>query len=74
MNRKVLLLGLGHDTSTTVHLAEALAGVPYRTSKFCTVLRDGVQTRVEYDEIDHCCQNFGLGSGLISAVWSGQGG
>lgn len=27
---KVLLLGVGHDANTTIHLAESLAGVPYR--------------------------------------------
>ena len=54
----VLLLGVGHSSNTTVHLAEAIARVPYRTRKYCTVLRDGAPTRVEYDETDHCCENF----------------
>ena len=60
LDGQVLLLGVGHDANTTVHLAEALAGVPYRVPKYCTVLRDGVPTRVDYGEIDHCCRNFQL--------------
>jgi aminoglycoside N3'-acetyltransferase len=56
----VLLLGVDHDANTTVHLAEFCAGVPYRAPKFCTVVRDGVPTRVDYGEIDHCCRNFKL--------------
>src|SRR5690606_22259847 len=53
-----LLLGVDHDANTTVHLAEYLAQVPYRVPKYCTVLCDGVPTRVDYGEIDHCCRNF----------------
>jgi aminoglycoside N3'-acetyltransferase len=56
----VLLLGVHHDADTTVHLGEFLAEVPYRVPKFCTVLRAGVPTRVDYAEIDHCCRNFRL--------------
>lgn len=54
----VLLLGIGHSSDTTIHLAEVIAGVPYRARKHCTVSRDGVPVRVEYDETDHCCENF----------------
>lgn len=54
----VLLLGVDHSASTTVHLAEAMAGVPYRARKHCTLLRDGAPVRVEYDETDHCCERF----------------
>jgi aminoglycoside 3-N-acetyltransferase len=57
---RVLLLGVGHDANTTIHLAESLAGVRYRRHKYLTVLRDGQPTRYEYDEIDHCCENFAL--------------
>jgi aminoglycoside N3'-acetyltransferase len=57
---QVLLLGVSHDADTTLHLAELLAGVPYRVPKFCTVLRDGRPTRLEYGENDHCCARFSL--------------
>ena len=54
----VLLLGTGHSSNTTVHLAESLAGVPYHVRKSFTAIRDGAPVRVEYDETDHCCENF----------------
>lgn len=55
---QVLLLGVDHDADTTIHLAELLAGVPYGVPKQCTVLSDGVVTRLDYRENDHCCQLF----------------
>lgn len=57
---QVLLLGVGHDANSTLHLAELLAGVPYRIPKHCTILRKGRRVRIEYDENDHCCQRFAL--------------
>ena len=60
LDGRVLLLGVGHDADTTLHLAELLAGVPYRARKHVTVLREGVPTRIEYDENDHCCRRFAL--------------
>ena len=54
----VLLLGVGHDANTTVHLAENLAGVRYGQEKHLTVMRDGRPARVDYREVDHCCQKF----------------
>jgi aminoglycoside 3-N-acetyltransferase len=54
---QVLLLGVGHDANTTIHLAENLAGVRYRSAKYLT-LPDG--RRFDYAEIDHCCENFNL--------------
>lgn len=56
----VMLLGVGHDGNTTVHLGEALAGVRYRSRKQVAVLRDGAPTSIPYREIDHCCQRFSL--------------
>ena len=52
---QVLLLGVGHDANTTIHLAESLAGVRYRRAKYLTVPSGA---RFEYAEIDHCCENF----------------
>jgi aminoglycoside 3-N-acetyltransferase len=60
LDGQVLLLGVGHDSNTTIHLAESLAGVRYRRDKYITLLRDGRPVRFEYREIDHCCQNFAL--------------
>lgn len=57
---QVLLLGVGHDSNTTVHLAESLAGVRYRRSKYLTLLIAGQPTRYHYSEIDHCCEKFNL--------------
>ncbi len=56
----VLLIGVGHDGNTTVHLAENLGGVRYRTRKYATVDIGGRLARVEYEETDHCCQGFAL--------------
>jgi aminoglycoside N3'-acetyltransferase len=60
LDGEVLLLGVGHDGNTTVHLAEAIAGVRYRRPKHLTVLQDGRPFRLPYREIDHCCENFSL--------------
>lgn len=57
---KILLLGVDHDANTTLHLAELMAGVPYRKPQHITVLKDGRPTRVDYLENDHCCQGFNL--------------
>ena len=61
----VLLLGVGHDADTTVHLAEYLASVRYRRHKYLTIIRDGRPARFEYDEIDHCCEKFALVDGWL---------
>ena len=58
LDGQVLLLGVGHDADTTVHLAENLAGVRYRRQCHATVLRDGQPVRCDYGEVDHCCENF----------------
>lgn len=60
LDGRVLLLGVGHEADTTLHLAELLAGVPYRVPKHVTVLREGRPVRVEYGENDHCCTRFAL--------------
>ena len=56
----VLLLGVGHDADTSIHLAENLAGVRYRRPKHATILRGGRPIRCHHAEIDHCCENFRL--------------
>jgi aminoglycoside N3'-acetyltransferase len=60
LDGQVLLLGVGHDANTTVHLAENMAGVRYRLPCSSMVLIDGQPTRCDYSEPDHCCENFSL--------------
>ena len=60
LDGQVLLLGVGHDADTTIHVAENLAGVRYRLPKYATVMEDGRPKRYEYGETDHCCENFAL--------------
>ena len=67
LDGQVLLLGVGHDADTTLHLAEVLAGVPYRISKYCTVLQDGRPIRIRYEENDHCCTRFALADEWLRA-------
>jgi aminoglycoside N3'-acetyltransferase len=55
-----LLLGVGQDANTTIHLAENMAGVRYRRLKYVTIRRGGQPARYDYSEIDHRCQNFDL--------------
>ncbi|HET6577216.1 MAG TPA: AAC(3)-IV family aminoglycoside N-acetyltransferase [Gemmatimonadales bacterium] len=65
LDGQVLLLGVGHDADTTLHLAELLAGVPYRVPKHCTVVQDGRPVRIDYGENDHCCARFALADGWL---------
>ena len=60
LDGQVLLLGVGHDANTTIHLAESLAGVRYRLPYHATILRDGQPVRIDYGETDHCCERFAL--------------
>lgn len=67
LDGQVLFLGVGHDADTTLHLAELLAGVPYRVPKYCTVLRDGHAVRIDYGENDHCCARFAFADEWLRA-------
>ncbi len=58
LDGQVLLLGVTHSESTTLHLAEALAGVPYSVSHPCVVEVGGVARTVMIAETDHCCRGF----------------
>jgi len=58
LDGRVLLIGVGHDANTTVHLAEILAGVPYRVPKHITIEFGRRPVRIDYLENDHCCQRF----------------
>jgi aminoglycoside N3'-acetyltransferase len=65
LDGQVLLLGVGHDANTTIHLAEALSNVPYGVPKHITVLQNGRAARIDYLENDHCCQKFALADGWL---------
>jgi aminoglycoside N3'-acetyltransferase len=60
LDGSVLLLGVGHDADTTIHVAENIAGVRYCQPKYATVLEGGRPKRYEYGETDHCCERFTL--------------
>lgn len=68
LDGQVLLLGVGHDANTTLHLAEALAEVRYRRPKSALVRQAGQIRRVDYGETDHCCANFNLVEGWLDAA------
>jgi aminoglycoside 3-N-acetyltransferase-4 len=57
---KILLLGIDHSSNTTLHLAELLADVPYRTTSTSTILEHGIPRRIDYGENNHCCLRFAL--------------
>ncbi|MEZ5667330.1 MAG: AAC(3)-IV family aminoglycoside N-acetyltransferase [Alphaproteobacteria bacterium] len=65
---QVLLLGVGHDANTSLHLAELVAGAPYRAAKHVTVLRNGRPARIDYAENDHCCARFALADDWLRAA------
>jgi aminoglycoside 3-N-acetyltransferase len=58
LDGEVLLLGVTHSEDTTLHLAEAIANVPYSVSYPCVVEADGVARTVMIPETDHCCVRF----------------
>lgn len=55
---QVLLLGVTHSENTTLHVAEAIARVPYSVEHPCVVEVNGVAARVLIAETDHCCIGF----------------
>ena len=67
LNGQVLLLGVGQDANTTIHLAENLAHVRYGQPKYVMALSAGQTTRIDYVEMDHCCDNFRLLDGWLDA-------
>ncbi|MDX0495937.1 AAC(3)-VI family aminoglycoside N-acetyltransferase [Sinorhizobium medicae] len=60
LDGQVILLGVGHDSNTTLHLAELMSKVPYGVPRHCTIVENGSRVRIAYLENDHCCQNFSL--------------
>ena len=68
LDGQVLLSGVGHDANTTLHLAENEAGMRYLRPKHATVLESGRPVRRDYEELDHCCENFSLIDGWLDAA------
>ena len=58
LDGQVLLLGVGHDSNTMLHLAELMGGAPYRVPHHYTVIENGRPVRIDYLENDHCCAEF----------------
>jgi aminoglycoside 3-N-acetyltransferase len=67
LDGQVLLLGVTHSENTTLHLAEALARVPYSVSHPCVVEVDGAARTVMVAETDHCCTRFRLADDWLRA-------
>lgn len=67
LDGRVLLLGVGHEADTSLHLAELIAGVPYGIPRHCMVMQDGKRARIDYLENDHCCRRFALADDWLRA-------
>ena len=67
LDGQVLLLGVTHSESTTLHLAEAMAHVPYSVSHPCIVAINGDLRTVMIAETDHCCIRFRLAEDWLRA-------
>src|SRR3954471_14742636 len=52
LDGQVLLLGVGHDADTTIHVAEDIARVRYRQPKHATVMVDGLHEQGSCSECD----------------------
>jgi len=67
LDGQVLLLGVGHDADTSLHLAELIAQVPYGIPRHCMVMQEGKRVRIDYLENDHCCRRFALADDWLRA-------
>jgi aminoglycoside 3-N-acetyltransferase len=67
LDGQVLLIGVASSESTTLHLAEAMAGVPYLVSHPCVIEVGGVARTVMIPETDHCCRRFRLADDWLRA-------
>ncbi|MBS4219689.1 AAC(3) family N-acetyltransferase [Bacillus sp. FJAT-49711] len=65
LDGRILLFGVSHDSNTTIHLAESLNDVPYRTYSTMLMSRDGKVEKIEIPIINHCCQNFNKMESLL---------
>jgi aminoglycoside 3-N-acetyltransferase len=67
LDGQILLLGVTHSENTTLHLAEAIAKVPYSVSHPCLVEADGELRTVMIAETDHCCTRFRFADHWLAA-------
>ena len=60
LDGKVLLLGVGHDSDSSLHLAEYRAGYPAKKRSPCgaPVIRRGRRAWVEFEDIDFGTEDF----------------
>lgn len=56
----ILLVGVGHEANTAIHLAEVLQKADYCIPQYSTVLQSGRQCRVHYYEAAACAERFSL--------------
>ena len=67
MDAQILLLGIGHEANTTMHLAENMAGVRYHLPSRAMIMINGSPRLIDYAEVDHCCLNFAKMDNWLSA-------
>ncbi|MCE7735812.1 MAG: AAC(3) family N-acetyltransferase [Candidatus Heimdallarchaeota archaeon] len=60
LDGKILLLGVGYDSNTSLHLAEETANFPSKKTirQSSAVLREGNRVRVEWEELDYDADDF----------------
>lgn len=67
-NGRILLLGLNHDSNTTLHLAELLAEVPYRQARQLVVFGEDGPSRRKYLESRHCFRLYARADDWLDEV------
>lgn len=72
---KILLLGVGHEGNTSLHLAEYRTEMPTETrTNSAPVLRDGEPVRIEYEDIETSTEDFAtVGAAFEQEVGLTQG-
>jgi len=63
---RILLLGVDHTASTTIHLAEYLENVPYQTLQPVSCMGSGLSRGYMWC-ISHCSRNFNQMGAILNA-------